>query len=247
MLCFFKQILLDIIRSWGGEPVLASPGGNHVSGTSRWPLKVRGIPIQDASNHQKIITDSIWFPVAFDQINRIHHYPFICSAKNVDSSFKVWMPIWQVLPRMQQPQKTLTLLRLQAPLRGSASSCCSRPSMLVLPEKTVSNESGEEDVVKSLALEELYMFRYFQTKVYFNLQPKPKPKPFFNKLPSNVIAIRQLSMNQLPTQPSFAFSTGYPWTPYASSQVHWPARSHDRASVWIHLVFYQVFQWWAPT
>ena len=32
-------------------------------------LKIRSIPIQDASNHQKSLTDFIWCPVTFDQIN----------------------------------------------------------------------------------------------------------------------------------------------------------------------------------
>ena len=79
---------------------------------------------------------------------------------------------------MQQPQKTLTLLRLQAPFRGSASSCCSRPSMLVLPGKKNLKWAfwwwggGDQVVVSTMTL-------FFQTKLHFNLQCNTNPtKPF---------------------------------------------------------------------
>ena len=85
------------------------------------------------------------------------------------------MPIWQVLPRMQQPQKTLTLLRLQAPFRGSASSCCSRPSMLVLPRKKNSNEPSDgEEEIKSLSLQGPCFSKRNRTSIFNATQTQPK-------------------------------------------------------------------------
>ena len=51
--------------------------------------------------------------------------------------------------------------------------------MLVLPEKTVSNESGEEDVVKSLALEELYMFGKFPNESVLQSSMQTQTKTLF--------------------------------------------------------------------
>lgn len=68
-------------------------------------------------------------------------------------------------------------------------------------------------------------------------QHKPNQNPFLRTALQCHAAIRQSPRKtNFPFQQSFAFSTSYPWTPYASSQVHWPARSHDKASVWIQLL-----------
>ena len=99
---------------------------------------------------------------------------------------------------MQQPQKTLTLLRLQAPFRGSASSCCSRPSMLVLKKKNSNEPSDREgEEIKSLSLQGLCFFKGNCTSIFYATQTQPKSL-FTNCPPMSCCHSSVTKENQLP-------------------------------------------------